>query len=188
MKLSYLLAPVALLFGQGSVGNPLPEAPHDLVQADVCPFECCTYGQWQVVAPTNLFQAPAASSPVVAELAAGSQVSAVTGEVHTLQAGHVRVKRAYQSDASGRAYRAGSELFVYSYEGEGFYQVWFHGEMYSEEVSFMAGWDSCEEEETCWGEVLQTPESEWWIQIETPFGERGWSNQPENFAGKDSCG
>jgi hypothetical protein len=38
----------------------------------------------------------------------------------------------------------------------------------------------------CAGRVVEKIETEWWIQIRTPTGEVGWTNEPVGFDGKDA--
>lgn len=30
--------------------------------------------------------------------------------------------------------------------------------------------------------------TDWWVQIETPAGQVGWTDQPDHFGNKDACG
>ncbi len=56
------------------------------VAKGACPFECCTYGLWSVKARTDVRSSPDTSAPTIAQLVPGTQVQALTGEVHVTPA------------------------------------------------------------------------------------------------------
>jgi hypothetical protein len=109
----------------------------------------------------------------------------MTGEVHTIPSRFV-VKKPHAP------YKPGDVLWIYTYQGEGFFKVWFKGRMYVEDLLFSpyggSGGPRCEATDQCWGEMDKRLDSVWWIKIRLAGGRTGWTNEGENFSGADSCG
>ncbi len=163
------------------------EPPASYVDAGVCPFECCTYGSWTAIQDVTVFDQVEDGKPV-AKVHPEQPVHALTGDVHIRRPGVVEVRREHESAETGRRYLPGDKLYVYTYQGEGYYKVWFEQAWLSEEIPFLAGWAGCEEDDSCWGEVLSTPESRWWVRVRLESGLEGWVDDADGFFGKDACG
>jgi hypothetical protein len=167
------------------VAFPQKEPPRFFVDKGACPFECCQYGRWKTEKTTRLYQRPDIRSKQVASVRAGSRVTALTGEVHTVPSRFL-VKKAHER------YKPGEVIWVYTYQGEGFFKVWYKGRMYTEELVFSPYGGStgtrCEEEKTCWGELDKELNSIWWIKVRSADGRVGWTNAGGNFSGADACG
>lgn len=178
LVLFILLAPLRISFSQKA-------PPTYFNDKGACPFECCTYGRWKTEKTTKLYERPNVRSRQIGKAVAGSRVRALTGEVHTIPSRFV-VKKSH-----GR-YRPGDVLWIYTYQGEGFFKVWFKGRMYVEELVFSPYGGSmgrrCEVAEHCWGELDRVLNSDWWIKIKLAGGRVGWTNEGENFSGADACG
>ena len=178
LVLFILLAPLRTSFSQKA-------PPSFLNDKGACPFECCTYRRWKTKRTTKLYQRPDVRSRQIGRAVAGSRVRALTGEVHTIPSRFV-VKKPHDR------YRPGDVLWIYTYQGEGFFKVWFKGRMYVEELVFSPYGGStgqrCEVTEQCWGELDKELNSVWWIKIKLAGGRVGWTNEGENFSGADACG
>ncbi len=159
--------------------------PTFLIIKEACPFECCVYRTWQTQMTTTAYSAPRRNSKVIGRFDANSRVEALTGEVHSTPS-RFRIKR------HRGPYRPGDVLWVYSYFGEGHFKIWFKGEMYTEDLGFSpyggTGGKRCEASPECWGELDEELNFPWWIKIKSAEGWIGWTDQPENFSGKDLCG
>ncbi len=162
--------------------DPSLRPPERYVAEGACPFECCTYREWEVLETTSLTDEPFGTIEVGTVLA-GQRVLGVTGEVH-LRPEPIAVVHEHPPFAMGEV------LFLLDYIGEGFYRYWRNGEIGEEEL-----WmdDFClRPGRGCWAEYLRPPaereEAEWWVLIETEDGVRGWTNQPQHFGNKDACG
>ena len=162
------------------------EPPAAFVDEGVCPFECCAYGRWTAVQSVTVFDQVEGS--VVGKLDPDETVDALTGNVYIRQPGLVVVRHDYQSAESGHRYQAGDAIYVYTSQGEGFFRVWVDQAWLSEEIAFLAGWDSCEEDGSCWGEVVREPVSRWWIKVRQESGQEGWIQDADVFLGSDTCG
>lgn len=164
---------------------PQGRPPASFIDKGACPFECCTYGEWQTKKTTAAFARPDVHSKRVGQFVAGTKVIALTGETHAA-AGRFVVKKPYEK------YRPGDTIRVYTYGGEGSFKIWFKGKMEEENLGFSPyGGDTgkrCEAAAQCWGELDKELQRVWWIKIKSPDGWVGWTNQGEHFSGADRCG
>jgi hypothetical protein len=162
--------------------DPTARPQERYVAEGACPFECCSYREWNVLETTPLYDAPS-GKVVVGSAVKGRKVRGVTGEVH-LRPAPVAVVHDRPPFARGEI------VFVLDYLGEGFYRYWKSGQIGEDEL-----WvdDVClRPSRDCWAEYIlpsgdrQAPQ--WWILIETEEGQRGWTDRPEQFGNKDACG
>jgi hypothetical protein len=162
-----------------------------LISEGACPFECCAYREWSVLADTPLFEEPKDGSRVVGNALKGTKVQGLTGVVMVTEPGKIEVLRSHTGE-SGKTYEPGEIVWVYTELGEGFFKVWHNGEMYEEDAFFMyqdkGGWARCVDEGTCWGKRISFPNAVWWVQVKTSDGITGWSLSHQNFGDMDACG
>lgn len=165
--------------GQGQKG------PEFFIDKGACPFECCTYGKWKAEQSTKLLADPKHGSKEVGTIRKGAEVAAITGEVHSYPVEFIVRKK-------HNRYGPGDLLQVYSYVGEGHFMVWTNEGFVDESLSIGAQGgptgDECLKATYCWGELRSPLNSVWWVKIKTREGLEGWTNEPDNFSGKDSCG
>ena len=160
----------AAVFAQTKTGPPVP-----YIDKGACPFECCTYRQWNVVKPTALRTSMSDSAPIGLRLKTGEKVQGMTGVVLTTQLG---IARAVKNGMVGTMrIRKGEQIYVLTNLGEGFAKVWFKGRVVQGEPY----------DETTF-KFLREPKSIWWVKIKDRRGRIGWSRQPENFDNVDQCG
>ncbi len=171
---------------------PADQKPaRNYVAKDVCPFECCTYRTWDVLADSILYDQPK-SDKVAGRITKGEKVEALTGEVHLQPAPVGVLATPPESNVP-----PGSIVFVLDNMGEGYAHVWHKGEILDlgvylgvrEQCTFPGG------EDGCWGEWLDRiepsqiwPPSVWWVQIRTRGGVTGWTIVQDNFGNMDGCG
>lgn len=158
-----------------------PVPPRVYVDEGACPFECCVYRQWIVEQTTTLFAEKDRTSRMIATLQPFEVVKARTGVVYTRPA---KLEVVWDHGP----FRKGEVVYVLTYQGEGMYKVWRRGEIISSDVFFPVDPPCQGPSPACWGKLDGRPESTWWIQIETPSGQVGWTDQPEHFGNKDACG
>ncbi len=188
------LTPLALLTcclaGAAWAGQAV--APASYVDEGACPFECCTYGEWGVEQDVELRASPDPEAAVVGSAAKGSKLQALTGQVVISRPGVLQILKDYDSPDTDEHYRAGEIVLVYTQLGEGFFRLWHAGAMRDESAAFLldgdGGFIGCVDDGTCWGQRISMPESTWWIQVRTPTGITGWTDQPERLTGQDGCG
>jgi hypothetical protein len=174
---------VLILF---AVAYPQENPPASYVDKGACPFECCTYRTWKTTKRTVAYAGPNKKSRQVGFFKTGSRVRGLTGEVRTEPGKYVITKK-YEK------FEPGDVLWVYTPLGEGVYKVWFKGKMFEQELHYVDGpyesvFPKCEETSDCWGRLETEVKSEWWVKVKSAEGWIGWSNEPENFDNKDSCG
>lgn len=155
--------------------------PRVYVDEGACPFECCVYRKWTVEETTTLFAEKDHASRVIATLYPFQVVQGRTGVVYTRPA-RLEVLWDYGP------FRKGEVVYVLTYQGEGFYKVWRNGAIVSSDVFFPTDPPCQGPSAVCWGRLDGHPESTWWVQIETPTGQVGWTDQPDHFGNKDACG
>lgn len=153
------------------------------VDKGACPFECCTYREWAVVADTTLFDTPN-GSVVVGEVNKGEKIQALTGEVHI-------VPTPFDVVYDTKRFKVGDRAYLLTYLGEGFQKIWSKGSITVEEVWFLDNADKgCKKPTSeCWGRLQGEQKSTWWVKIRMKNGKIGWTKQTENFNGQDmdSC-
>lgn len=159
--------------------------PFDLpwVERDVCPFECCTYGAWTARAPLYLTDEPDVDAPVRRTIESGETFTALGGDVHVLEPGTAVV-------LEGRdMYADGEHLWVFSYRGEGNWDVWVSGDLVTMPLLVDRDAKGDPEEPAI---LLETPpRTRWWVEIVDGEGTPGWVLMDPNdlrVAGADSCG
>jgi len=93
--------------------------------------------------------------------------------VITLRPGYAEALTRVQ--AGGLWLEGGNIVYLLRYEGEGGWKIWFQGKI---DIKGMI--------ENF--EILQYPETVWWVKIKNTKGQVGWSNQTENFGNMDALG
>jgi hypothetical protein len=163
--------------------------PDPYVAADVCPFECCTFGSWSVLEDTPLVASPG-SQETVASARKGTRVEGLTGDVHMkpLPVSVVHTEPAYHPDTT---VAEGEIVFLLDPIGEGMRHVWHGGVVRTMETSDDVKQRCPFPDEDCWGEHLlpasQRTEPTWWVKVRLPDGREGWTREP-NFGDIDGCG
>ncbi len=149
------------------------------VAKHACPFECCRFGDWTVLATTNLVANPG-SERFVGTALKGSRVTALTGEVHlTPEPVGVLINGPFPKS---------SIVFVLDNLGEGYANVYTNGRIVQAEANYAK---YCfQPSEVCWGETIlpSVPKAIWWIKIRLSNGIVGWSSQSNHFGNNDACG
>jgi hypothetical protein len=140
-----------------------------------CPFECCTYREWVANKDTVIYKEMREGSPIAFRIKRGVTVTGITGVVITTKAGQVKALR--NTKLERISVKAGDILYTLTYLGEGYYKVWYKGEMTTESFYEEPGM-----------KVLSEPESIWWVKIKNRRGQVGWTKLPENFNNMDACG
>ena len=156
------------------------------VAKGACPFECCTYGVWSVVAVTDVRSQPDTTSTVIVTLQQSDSVEAVTGEVHVIP-GLARVTGTPHSSAANLSPDLPIEIL--DYIGEGFSRV-RQGTQLSQ-VKIARTKQRCTQSPNwryCWVDVVREPVSVWWVQVRLPDSLLGWVRMDGTLRPKDACG
>lgn len=163
-----------LLISSGQV-SAQPAMPYK--DAGACPFECCTYRQWVANKATVLRTKMSNRSSIAFRVKKGEKVTGVTGVVITTKAGVLKALKATSMYEDKIRIKAGDRLYLLTYTGEGFYEIWYKGKVFSESFEHNPAL-----------KLVSEAESVWWVKIRNRKGQVGWTKLPENFDDKDSCG
>lgn len=180
MLAAFLSILVALALGPAQNADA-PKLPY--IDRDVCPFECCQYGEWTAGPSQRAYKSTGKESGLAFTIRPGEKVQALTGVVITRKAGIVIVRK--ETRFYDVTVPAGAKLYVLHRSGEGVALFWYKGgthsgELYAEEVhkaSAKRPWD-----------VQSLPETEWWVKVRNQHGGMGWLLNPRGFRGMDACG
>ncbi len=166
--------------------NRKPPSPY--IAKDACPFECCLFRTWDVLADTVLFDKPN-SQTVVGHIRKGEKVEGLTGEVHIRP-----IPVVVRHPPGYSEIKAGSIVFLLDRLGEGIGRVWVKGKVFELSVSGDIQEHCPFPDKRCWGEYLRpvpTPEAlwgVWWVQVRTQDGVLGWSKDRDQFGNMGGCG
>lgn len=181
MKVKYFLFFVIGLFLTGNTFAQGPKVPYKDVGA--CPFECCLYRGWTANKDTVLYKQMSEKSPIAFRVKRREKVTGITGTVITNKAGTVKALADITAtedskEITGKKFtvKSGDIFYVLTSMGEGFYQLWYKGKFFQDEIY---------NEKTM--KILTKPESVWWVKIKNRRGQIGWTKLPENFDNKDGC-
>lgn len=144
-----------------------PRVPY--VAKGVCPFEGCQYGTWIAKSRLKAYKSEGDTSMVAFAIAPDERFQAIRGNVHVVKRGEVRVRRPVEVDP-GRVLRRGDRLYVLSYRGEGRYELWHRGALFTTE----AFWPPFVSMERPAGEITAWPEMLWWVLVNAGPGRQGW--------------
>ena len=149
-----------------------------------CPFEGCTYRRWTAREKVDVYDTWEERRRRIAKLSSGDTVVGITGVVITVRPGTIRIDR----DLPEQNLQRGDTILTYTYRGEGFSAVWFHGRYYSEfDISFTRWPDGtgCGGEH-CAATYIDLGRKVWWAEVDLSSGRKGWVNMNEsNFDGTD---
>jgi hypothetical protein len=139
---------------------------------------------WRTKETTVLYARPDARSPRVGKVIAGSEVVAVTGEVHVIP-GRFTVKKAIESPKPEESFKPGDVIWLYTYRSGGVFKIWFDGKMYSADLPFGMSFQRPAKTTRLprvveFGE-MEDPNMTWWIKFKSEKGLVGWTTQEENF-------
>ena len=178
-----------------------PPVPY--IVEDICPFECCTYGEWTAESPITAYKKQRDTTQIQFNIDTGDTFHAETGNVVILEPGIVRANQAYElikyvsidnyeplEEPIQATVPAGDTLYVLNYLGEGVYLTWYQGEIFQE--NGMAWRFGRRPETRAAGEVnatlIKKPKTEWWVRIMTDGGKKGWILMKNvRVSGNDGC-
>jgi ankyrin repeat protein len=140
-----------------------------------CPFECCTYRNWQAEKDVVVRGDRRADAPEAFRVQKGEWVTALTGVVITTRPGVANVTRPVS--LAGAQAKIGDTVELLTYAGEGAFTLRYRGKVIKPNLDHMNSL-----------RVLSGPESVWWVKIRNVQGKTGWSNDPQAFGNKDACG
>jgi len=167
-------------------GPPVP-----VEDQGACPCEGCVYREWIAKETVSVRTERRKDAPVAFTVRESEKVTALTGVVISVKPGQVQFREGTTLSTSSGPLRVepGETLYLPTYQGEGFTKAWFKGQTYRDldATSFLNG--VCEVQPSrCTGKVVENSQTEWWVQIRNGFGDIGWTDEHQKFAGKDALG
>ncbi len=188
VSLAALMPPPAL-----AQSSERPSVPY-IVQ-NACPFECCTYRDWQAYAAIPVHVKPARSAPVRFHLRNLEHMKGDSGNVIVSRLGVV-VARApfgiggYDEKGTVIPVPRGDTVYVLSYTGEGVWNTWYRGRVQATDQN----WDEPGQTylpgvKRSPARMVQKPKSEWWAHVTRKSGAKGWILMDLDKVGNvDACG
>ena len=153
------------------------------ISESACPFECCVFRDWSVLADTALVERPLGGR-VTGTARAGDTVKGVTGRVYVEP-----LPLGIAHDFG--VFKESDVIFLLDYLGEGTYGVFHRGEIAG---VYFSDLNHCvRPSEACWAETLFAEADparrrhDWWVLIETADGTGGWTRETRNFGNKNAC-
>ncbi|MBI5204854.1 MAG: hypothetical protein HZA11_08055 [Nitrospirae bacterium] len=143
--------------------NDKPNVPY--IQKNVCPFECCQYGKWIAKSQLKAYKRESDSSTIAFTIKPGEQFTAIKGNVHIIKLGVVVITESFD------VFSKGDNVFVLSYKGEGFYDVWYKGKVLKNIEQF---WPDELSKLTGKGRLKQLQKMIWWVLVKNEAGRQGW--------------
>jgi hypothetical protein len=163
--------------------KPVADAGPQLPYLDwgACPFEGCTYQNWQAQRPVTVWLERSHKSQVVYRVRAGEWVEGVTGVVITHKLG---VSKVLAPMTVGRgtpvAVVPGDVLLTIHYLGEGYDLFWFKGRTYEDQIADEPVGNPPPPDLKI--QVVSRPRCTWWVRVKNKKGQVGWTDQTGNFS------
>lgn len=135
---------------------------------DACPFEGCTFGDWEVLEDTDVFFSPNKVSQIVSTLKKGSKAPVVTG-IEYVTAGEARITGKPYSHVE--SFDPKMPVYILNYLGEGHSRIFHNGEFTDTKIARSKS--RCSKNPNwryCWVEVLLEPSVAWWVKVK----DLGW--------------
>lgn len=158
-----------------------PAPPNSHMNYEACPFEGCVYREWTLLNSLRVYKSPDSKSETDFIILKGEKVNAMTGQTHLKKAGKVLITKTTIKKNNSREIilQDGDFLYLLEYFGEGFYKVWYKGEVFKiAEAWIPENWNPIYRDKL-WGNLLSDLEFEWWVKIEVPSrGITGWIMNP----------
>jgi hypothetical protein len=170
--MKYVFAIILSLAGFAAFADGAP--PKIYIDKNVCPFECCHYGDWKVIKNSKVFKDPE-SKIGLGEIKKGETVATISGDVHS-----VPYEVTVTDGEVGKGPQKGDKIYLLTPLGEGSWRVWEKGKV-TEWDSSLTDFDK---------RSAKTPrQSSWWIQVKMKNGTTGWVKEDGQFDGADmdSC-
>jgi hypothetical protein len=160
-------------------GNPEPEVP--IYYRDLCPGEGCQFGEWLTCDTVTVFRDAKTTAPVAFVLQRNEHFTAVTGDLHILQAGKVVFTRRVRVDEEGThmQFTPADTLYPLAYTGEGFGSWYFRGKENGGYFFFGQVGPERSEVDNHYASrlgyfVVRPTIDQWWVKARTKKGKEGW--------------
>lgn len=172
MKMSVLICLIPAI----AAAQTKPPLPFE--DSGACPFECCTYREWETISPVALHKDRSEKSPITFRAKAREKVYGITGVVVTNTYGITKIISPISLGSDSQvSLKPGDLLYTLHYVGEGYDLFWYNGQTYSDQTS---------DDGTAW-KVESRPSYDWWVQVRNKANLVGWTKNTKVFAHMDAC-
>jgi hypothetical protein len=169
------------------MAGPLDEKPKlPYFDWGACPFEGCTYREWEANAPVIAYKSRSTKAEVAFHVQKGERVDGVTGVVITYQFGISKVLKpttlGYTPKGSKPELnlKPGELLYTLHYAGEGWDLFWYKGKVYTDQINANDPLSGPPPPGLI-VQVLTSPKIVWWVKIKNKSGAVGWTTETERF-------
>ena len=186
------LLKIYFLFFIATTAKAQEKPPLPFYDWGACPFECCTYKNWEATRSVDVYETFSEKSTKLFKTIKSEQVEGLTGVVITSALGVTRIiKRVnigYQNNSTKPelSLEPGERIYTIHYFGEGYDLFWYKGRTLRDQIAM---------DINAWGHIPFTgvvkiesrPVYKWWVKIRNHEGLIGWSDQPNYFKHIDAC-
>lgn len=178
-SVKHLISSILAVISISAMAAEKPQLPY--FDWGACPFECCTYQEWETTVPVIAKDKPAENGTEVFRLEANTPVTGITGVVITTETSAARVQKptklGFVKGGDGRMLnlKPGDVIYPLHYLGEGFWLFWHEGHFYSDELGGP------------YISIGTEPRTVWWVQFKDKQGRTGWTKVDRNFSHMDAC-
>jgi hypothetical protein len=156
------IAVLACLLSGSLIAQQIPLTP--VIQRNICPFEFgCDFGKWVTKSKLTVYTNEGDTSHVAFVIQPNDAFIAHGANMHIERLGVVVVTKAVED------FQNGDTVYVLSYTGEGFYDIWYHGRISNVEVFW-----SDEPLSQFEGLLMVPPQMSWWVFVEYGNSKKGW--------------
>jgi len=155
---------------------PLFSQANSKIFYDICPFECCQFGNWVIEDSIRVYLNEGDTDSNIFTLVENDTVIALTGNLHFLQVGKVVVLKQiynYKPEDTLVAYFCSEEEYLVSHKGINSYVDVFWPTFYTDEEDTEENYLQKIETGEYSGKMIQRPKTVWWVQINSKNG-KGW--------------
>lgn len=141
---------------------------------DACPFEGCTFGEWDVLRETNVYQRPDENSTITGKLSAGTKANIVTGTSYIIPGEAIIIGEPY---SHAEIMAPNKKVYILNYLGEGYSQVFLDGQFIDTKIAREK--NRCSDNPNwryCWVRVIREPVTKWWVKVK----DSGWVLMKDN--------
>ncbi len=101
----------------------------------------------------------------------------------------VRVPMQIVTESDTVQLQPGDAVYVLRYAGEGSWKAWVRGQFL--EIELAEKGETCREGDgglaPCAAEIVEKPDTVWWVMIRGRAGQEGWTRQVDHFGRIDAC-
>jgi hypothetical protein len=156
------IAVCVFLVSGNLIAQSIPLTP--VIQRNICPFEFgCDFGKWITKSKLTIYNNEGDTARVAFVMRPNDAFIAHRANMHIERLGVVVVTKPVEG------FQTSDTVYVLSYTGEGFYDIWYHGN-----ISNVEAFWSDEPLPQFQGLLMVPPQMSWWVFVEYGNSKKGW--------------